>query len=224
MKILVVDDDKNICELISLYLKNQGYDVICRYDGSSALDAIKKGNIDLVVLDIMLPVIDGWEVCKMIRHKSNIPIIMLTARDMIEDKLQGFDIGADDYVVKPFDPRELIARIKARLKKNKTKNNLMHIDNLTIDMDKYEVKLDDQLVDLKPKEIQLLHFLLSNKNIVFSREQLLKDVWDYDYPVETRTVDVHIKSLRKKLETENSSWSIQTVWGIGYKLEVKKDV
>lgn len=224
-KILVVDDDKNICELLDLYLANEGFTLFFAHDGSSALNILKEQEIDLVLLDVMLPVINGWEVCKIIRKNNPVPIIMLTARDMVEDKVQGFELGADDYIVKPFEPREVIARIKARLKGGLQapvkKAGVLQVDNLTVDITKYEARVNGEAVELKPKEIQLLYFLLSNKNIVFSRDQLLEKVWDYDFMGDTRTVDVHIKRLREKLEESCTSWSIKTVWGVGYKLEVR---
>ncbi len=223
--ILVVDDDKNICELLNLYLANAGFSLLFAHDGSSALNMQKAHQIDLILLDVMLPVINGWEVCKIIRRTSSIPIIMLTARDLLEDKIQGFDIGADDYIVKPFEPKEVIARIKARLKENKSEpvkqEGILKTANIVVDINKYEVYLGDRLIDLKPKEVQLLYFLLNNKNIVFSREQLLDKVWNYDFMVDTRTVDVHIKRLREKLGDNGPSWSLKTIRGVGYKLEVR---
>ncbi|MCX7748039.1 MAG: response regulator transcription factor [Clostridia bacterium] len=224
-KILIVDDDKNICELLDLYLSNEGFSLAFAHDGSAALNAIKEDKVDLVLLDVMLPVINGWEVCKIIRKSSQIPIVMLTARDMVEDKVQGFEYGADDYIVKPFEPREVIARIKARLKgavpQSIKKDGVIHADNIIVDINKYEVLKNNEVVELKPKEIQLLFFLLNNKNIVFSRDQLLEKVWDYDFMGDTRTVDVHVKRLREKLEGPDTSFSIKTVWGVGYKLEVR---
>ncbi|NLI91180.1 MAG: response regulator transcription factor [Peptococcaceae bacterium] len=228
--ILIVDDDKNICQLLELYLANEGYSLTFVHDGSMALDMIKKEDIDLVVLDIMLPVINGWEVCKMIRRESMVPIIMLTARDLVEDKIQGFELGADDYIIKPFEPREVVARIKARLKnraisENKDKfgssisKNILKAGNLEVDIDRYETRINGQKIDFKPKEIQLLYFLLRNKNMVFSREQLLERVWDYTFEGDTRTVDVHINRLREKMEGACTACHIRTVWGVGYKLE-----
>lgn len=223
--ILVVDDDKNICELLDLYLSNAGFSPLFCHDGSTALNLLKEQKIDLILLDIMLPIINGWEVCKIVRRTSSIPIIMLTARDMLEDKIQGFDIGADDYIVKPFEPKEVIARIQARLKENQAKligeDGLLRAEDLIVDISKYEVWQGDNLIDLKPKEVQLLYFLLNNKNIVFSRDQLLDKVWNYDFMVDTRTVDVHIKRLREKLGDHSTSWSIKTLRGVGYKLEVR---
>jgi len=222
---MVVDDDKNICELLSLYLTNAGFSLFFRHDGSSALSLLKEQKVDLILLDIMLPVINGWEVCRIIRRTSSVPIIMLTARDMLEDKIQGFDIGADDYIVKPFEPKEVIARIKARLKESKAEperlEGILKTEGILVDINKYEVWQGDKLIDLKPKEVQLLYFLLDNKNIVFSRDQLLEKVWNYDVMVDTRTVDVHIKRLREKLGVNDTSWSIKTLRGVGYKLEVR---
>lgn len=229
-RIMVVDDDKNICQLLELYLTNEGYDLCFAYDGSSALDKFRECNPSIILLDIMLPVINGWEVCKIIRKTSNIPIIMITSRDLLEDKVQGFELGADDYIVKPFEPKEVVARVKAKLKNinniikvtsPEAEKNVIKSGNLTVDMNKYEVKSDIGSIELKPKEIQLLHFLLQNKNIVFSREQLLEKVWDYSFMGDTRTVDVHIKRLREKLEEKDASVSIKTIWGVGYKLELK---
>jgi len=234
--ILVVDDDQNICQLLELYLANESYDLTFAHDGSCALDVLREKEIDLVVLDVMLPVINGWEVCKLIRKMSSVPVIMLTARDMIEDKIQGFEVGADDYIVKPFEPREVVARIKARLRKSDSQKNndinenrdniratnqdqIILAGNLEINIHRYEVRIDGNKVDLKPKEIQLLYFLLRNKNLVFSREQLLEKVWDYSFKGDTRTVDVHINRLREKLEETCTACRIRTVWGVGYKLE-----
>ncbi|MDR3543959.1 MAG: response regulator transcription factor [Desulfosporosinus sp.] len=223
--ILVVDDDKNICELLKLYLTDAGFSLLFCHDGSSALNMLNEHKIDLILLDIMLPVINGWEVCKVIRRTNSLPIIMLTARDMLEDKIQGFEIGADDYIVKPFEPKEVIARIKARFKENKvypdSREGILEAVDILVDINKYEVWQGDKLIDLKPKEVQLLYFLLYNKNIVFSRDQLLDKVWNYDFMVDTRTVDVHIKRLREKLGDHGASWSIKTLRGVGYKLEVR---
>ncbi len=229
-KILVVDDDKNICELLNLYLKKEGYEVVFAYDGSEAVTVAKNENPNLILLDVMMPVINGWEACKLIRQFSSVPIIMLTALDTTENKVQGLNIGADDYIVKPFEPVEVVARINAHLRREETKateeneavSNEITVDNISIDLGKYEVKLDGQLItDLKPKEVQLLYFFLTNKNQVFSREQLLDKVWGYEYYGGTRTVDVHIKSVREKLNSPNSKWEIKTIWNVGYKFEVK---
>lgn len=223
-KILIIDDDKNICELLALYLKNEGFDLYFSHDGSAGLDVIKKNPVDLVLLDVMLPSINGWEVLKMIRSYSQVAVIMLTARDMMEDKLQGFELGANDYIIKPFDPREVVARVKARLKDHSSETGnsgkTLNYKNLTVDMNRYEALLDNKAIELKPKEIQLLYFLMNNKNMVFSREKLLEKVWDYDFMGDTRTVDVHIKRLREKIEMAGAPVRIRTVWGVGYKLEV----
>ncbi len=229
-KILVVDDDKNICELLKLYLKKEGFDVIFAYDGSEAVSKAKSENPNLIILDVMMPIINGWEACKLIRQFTEVPIIMLTALDTTENKVQGLNIGADDYIVKPFEPVEVVARVNALLRRaekpSATENQLeeseISVDNISVNMEKYEVKLDGKLVtDLKPKEIQLLYFFLSNRNQVFSREQLLDKVWGYEYFGGTRTVDVHIKSIREKLNSPNNKWEIKTIWNVGYKFEVK---
>lgn len=229
-KILVVDDDKNICELLKLYLKKEGFDVIFAYDGSEAVSKAKSENPNLIILDVMMPIINGWEACKLIRQFTEVPIIMLTALDTTENKVQGLNIGADDYIVKPFEPVEVVARVNALLRRaekpsaieNQLEESEISVDNISVNMEKYEVKLDGKLVtDLKPKEIQLLYFFLSNRNQVFSREQLLDKVWGYEYFGGTRTVDVHIKSIREKLNSPNNKWEIKTIWNVGYKFEVK---
>ena len=229
-KVLVVDDDKNICELLKLYLVKEGFNVVFAYDGSEAVTKAKEEKPNIIVLDVMMPVINGWEACKLIRQFSDVPIIMLTALDTTENKVQGLNIGADDYIVKPFEPVEVVARINAHLRReektaenvNESDNNEIVVDNISINMEKYEVKVDGKLVtDLKPKEIQLLYFFLTNKNQVFTREQLLDKVWGYEYFGGTRTVDVHIKSVREKLYSPNNKWEIKTIWNVGYKFEVK---
>ena len=229
-KILVVDDDKNICELLNIYLKNEGYNVVFAYDGSDAVNKAKEEKPDLIVLDVMMPIINGWEACKLIRQFTNVPIIMLTALDTLENKVQGLNIGADDYIVKPFEPVEVLARINAHIrreenkaqKEDNTSDSEVEVDNLKVNMDTYEVKLNNELVkDLKPKEIQLLYFFMTNKNQVFTREQLLDKVWGYEYFGGTRTVDVHIKSVREKLSSDKNKWEIKTIWNVGYKFEIK---
>lgn len=223
--ILVADDDLNICELISLYLKNENYRLLLAHDGSAALDVLKSQEADLVLLDVMLPIINGWEVCRIIRQKSQVPIIFLTARDMVEDKVHGFELGADDYIVKPFEPRELVARVKTRLrssvKPGAANDGVVGLGNLSVDILRYEVRINGEIIDLKPKEIQLLHFLILNRNLVFSREALLEKVWDYSYEGDTRTVDVHINRLREKVEAYCDACRIKTVWGVGYKMEAR---
>lgn len=229
-KILVVDDDKNICELLNIYLKNEGYNVVFAYDGSDAVNKAKEEKPDLIVLDVMMPIINGWEACKLIRQFTEVPIIMLTALDTLENKVQGLNIGADDYIVKPFEPVEVLARINAHLRREENKTQKednttgteVEVDNLKVNLDTYEVKLNDELVkDLKPKEIQLLYFFMTNKNQVFTREQLLDKVWGYEYFGGTRTVDVHIKSVREKLSSDKNKWEIKTIWNVGYKFEIK---
>lgn len=230
-KVLVVDDDKNICELLKLYLQKEGFEIYFAYDGSEAVTVAKEQKPDIIILDVMMPVINGWEACKLIRQFTDVPIIMLTALDTTENKVQGLNIGADDYIVKPFEPVEVIARINAHLRRAEKQGEIVDggkqdsmivVDNIDVDLEKYEVKLDGKLVkDLKPKEIQLLYFFMSNKNQVFTREQLLDKVWGYEYFGGTRTVDVHIKSLREKLNSKKSKWEIKTIWNVGYKFELK---
>ena len=224
LKILVVDDDTNISELISLYLNKEGYETREVADGKLAIQVFEEYKPDLVLLDIMLPGADGYEDCKEIRKHNRTPIIMLTAKGEIFDKVLGLELGADDYMVKPFDPKELMARVKAVLRRNilpieedKAKNRII-LDNLIIDKDNYSVTYEGNLVDLPPKELEVLYFLASHPKQVFTREQLLDKIWGYDFVGDTRTVDVHIKRLRDKFEGEHS-WSIKTVWGVGYKFE-----
>ena len=224
LKILVVDDDTNISELISLYLNKEGYDTREVANGRLAMEVFEEYKPDLVLLDIMLPGMDGYDVCKEIRKNSRTPIIMLTAKGEVFDKVLGLELGADDYMVKPFDPKELMARVKAVLRRNvlpvveeKTKNRIV-LDQLIIDKDNYSVTYEGNLVELPPKELEVLYFLASHPKQVFTREQLLDKIWGYDFVGDTRTVDVHIKRLRDKFEGEHS-WSIKTVWGVGYKFE-----
>lgn len=223
-KILIIDDDKNICELLQLYLKKDGYNLFFAHDGSEGMDIFKRENPDLVILDLMLPLISGWEVCRLIRQRSAIPIIMLTARDSSEEKVSGLDMGADDYVIKPFDPKELAARVRAHLRKRSdgeaAGTGVLTAEDLALDIRKYEVRYQGKPVSLAPKEIQLLHYLMINRNIVLTREQILEKVWGYEYAGETRTVDMHIKKLREKLEG-GISWEIRTIYGVGYKFEAR---
>ncbi|QEK13316.1 response regulator transcription factor [Crassaminicella thermophila] len=226
-KILVVDDDTDICELIKLYLKKEGYKVLSVYDGLSAIEAFKEEMPDLVVLDIMLPKMDGWDVCRELKKISNVPIIMLTAKGDTFDKVLGLKIGADDYVVKPFEPRELLARIEAVLRRTSQQTlptRQIVLPNLLIDMDLYIVKIEDKTFELPPKEMELLYFLVKNQNRVFTREQLIENIWGFDFEGDSRTIDVHIKRLREKLEGVKDKYRIKTVWGVGYKFEVNKDV
>lgn len=224
VKILVVDDDVNICELIRLYLEKEGYEVILAYDGTKAIDIFKSEAPSLVILDIMLPGIDGWQVCREIRKVSEIPIIMLTAKGETFDKVLGLELGADDYMVKPFENKELVARIKAVLRRYDPKPATAKeviFPNLIINLSTYQLKVNGKAMEIPPKELELLYFLASHPNRVFTREQLLQEVWGFDYFGDSRTVDVHIKRLRAKVDGTAQVWQIKTVWGVGYKFEVK---
>lgn len=222
-KVLIVDDDTHINELIDMYLKSSGYETRQCFNGIDACNIVNEQNIGLVILDIMLPGKDGMEVLKYIRKTSNIPVIMLTAKGEVFDKVLALELGADDYIVKPFDPKELMARVKAvtrRYTTPTTNDDLLKFNGLTIDIGAYEVVYKGNNVKLAPKELELLHFMASNPNKVFTREQLMYEVWGYDYPGDSRTVDVHIKRLREKIKG-GEGWEVQTVWGVGYKFEVK---
>lgn len=225
-KILIVDDDKNICELLRLYIEKEGYTVSIAYDGKSALEMFHAFAPDLVLLDIMLPELDGWQVCREIRKQSQCPIIMLTAKGEVFDKVLGLELGADDYVVKPFETKEVIARIKAVLRRiGKDESNAVkevHYDKLSINLTNYELKVNGVQIDTPPKEMELLYHLASNPNRVFTRDQLLDEVWGFDYYGDSRTIDVHVKRLREKLEGVSDKWALKTVWGVGYKFEVKE--
>ena len=223
-KVLIVDDDTHINELIDMYLKSSGYETRQCFNGIDACNIVNEQNIGLVILDIMLPGKDGMEVLKYIRKTSNIPVIMLTAKGEVFDKVLALELGADDYIVKPFDPKELMARVKAvsrRYTTPTTNDDLLKFNGLTIDIGAYEVVYKGNNVKLAPKELELLHFMASNPNKVFTREQLMYEVWGYDYPGDSRTVDVHIKRLREKIKG-GEGWEVQTVWGVGYKFEVKE--
>jgi len=223
-KVLVIDDDVNICELIRLYFEKDGYEVLTIYNGIKAVEAFSGFTPNIVILDIMLPGADGWQVCRDIRKISNIPIIMLTAKSETFDKVLGLELGADDYMVKPFDSKELVARVKAVLRRYEHKDVGMQevvYPNLVVNHSNYVVKLSGRDIELPPKELELLFFLASNPNKVFTREQLLEHVWGYDFFGDSRTVDVHIKRLREKIELQNQMWQLKTVWGVGYKFEVK---
>lgn len=224
-KILVVDDDLNICDLVKMYLEKEGFDVILAYDGSQAINSFKSEAPSLVILDIMLPKIDGLQVLKEIRRISPIPVIMLTAKGETFDKILGLELGSDDYMVKPFDPKELVARVRAVLRRYNSKGNNdtkeLIFKGLSINLSNYELTVGGQTMDIPPKELELLYFLASNPNMVFTREQLLDKVWGFDYFGDSRTVDVHVKRLREKLEGHEQGWSLKTVWGVGYKFEVK---
>jgi len=224
LKILIVDDDIHIAELISLYLNKEGYETKEAYNGKKALEEFSTFSPHLVILDIMLPELDGYQVCREIRQISSVPIIMLTAKGEIFDKVLGLELGADDYMVKPFDSKELVARVKAVLRRYESKenNNFKQIvmPNLTINQSTYIVTYHGKELELPPKEFELLNFLAQHPNQVFTREQLLDKIWGYEFMGDTRTVDVHIKRIREKMPFEDV-WSIKTVWGIGYKLEFK---
>ncbi len=224
-KILVVDDDPNICELLKVYFENEGYEVRTVNDGIEGLNFFKMYEPDLVLLDIMLPKKDGYQVCREIREISSKPIIMITAKGEVIDKVLGLELGADDFVVKPFDTKELSSRIKAVLRRYQvhTKQNddeVIKFENIEISLQKYELKLRGKSVDIPPKELELLYFLASNYNRVFTRDQLLDKVWGFDYLGDSRTVDVHVKRLREKLEGVSDKWILKTVWGVGYKFEL----
>ncbi|QGU96572.1 response regulator [Clostridium bovifaecis] len=222
-KILIVDDDENICEVIKMYLENSGYGTKVCYDGKSVQEVFFEYRPDLVLLDIMLPHMDGIDVLKWIRKDYETPVIMLTAKGETFDKVLALELGADDYIVKPFEPKELIARIKAVLRRYNVEGEskeALSFPDLNIDINSYSVTYEDKEIKMPPKEFELLYYLASNKNKVFTREQLLCEVWGYDYPGDSRTVDVHIKRLREKLQG-GPNWQIETVWGVGYKFEVK---
>lgn len=225
-KILVVDDDTNICELLRIYLEKEGYVVKIVNDGVSAINAFKQENPDLTLLDIMIPKLDGWQVCREIRKFSDKPIIMLTAKGETFDKVLGLELGADDYVTKPFDTKEVVARIKAVLRRTAPASDTSDVkevnyDKLSINLTNYEMKVNGVSVDTPPKELELIYHLASNPNRVFTRDQLLDEVWGFDYYGDSRTVDVHIKRLREKLEGVSDKWELKTVWSVGYKFETK---
>ena len=227
-KILIVDDVEHISELISLYLTKEFYDTKIVYDGEEALRQFRLFSPNLILLDLMLPGIDGYQVCREIRQQSNVPIIMLSAKGEVFDKVLGLELGADDYIIKPFDSKELVARVKAVLRRyqpaqasqTKPAGKYVEYPDLTINLTNYSVVYKEKTVDMPPKELELLYFLASSPNQVFTREQLLDHIWGYEYIGDTRTVDVHIKRLREKIK-DHASWAISTVWGIGYKFEVK---
>ncbi len=224
-KILLIDDDANICDLVKIYLENEGYEVKTASDGSEGLSYFKMYEPDLVLLDIMLPRKDGWQVCREIREQSSKPIIMVTAKSEVFDKVLGLELGADDFIVKPFNVKELSARVKAVLRRYNTHSSqndddVIKFENIEISLQKYELKLNGKSVDVPPKELELLYFLASNSNHVFTRDQLLDKVWGFDYLGDSRTVDVHVKRLREKLDGISDKWVLKTVWGVGYKFEL----
>ena len=222
-KVLIVEDESNIAELLNLYLKKEGYDTMVAGDGGKALELYRSFRPDLVLLDIMLPVMDGWAVCAKIRETDKTPIIMLTAKGETIDKVSGLEMGADDYIVKPFEMKELLARVHAvlrRLGEEPGKTKRLSFDGLVIDLDSYELEVRGKRIDTPPKELELLFHLASSPNRVFTRNPLLDEVWGFDYFGDSRTVDVHIKRLREKLEGVSDQWSLKTVWGVGYKFEL----
>lgn len=224
-KLLVIDDDPNICDMLKLYFENEGFEVKTACDGLEGVNMFKFFDPDLVLLDIMMPKKDGWQVCKEIRSFSAKPIVMITAKGETFDKILGLELGADDFVVKPFDMKELSARVRAVLRRytahtKAEDDEVVRYENLEISLQKYEMKVNGKLVDLPPKELELIYFLAANANRVFTRDQLLDKVWGFDYLGDSRTVDVHIKRLREKLEGVSNKWALKTVWGVGYKFEV----
>ena len=225
-KILVVDDDVNICELLRLYLEKEGYSVIIANDGQVAIKMFREENPALILLDIMLPKLDGWQVCREIRKISDARIIMLTAKGEVFDRVLGLELGADDYVVKPFDAKEVIARIKAVLRRSAgsapEEVKEVHYDKLSINLTNYELKVNGVHINTPPKEMELIYHLAKNPNRVFTRDQLLDEVWGFDYYGDSRTVDVHIKRLREKLSGVSDKWELRTVWGVGYRFETKE--
>ena len=226
ISVLIVEDDANIRELLQMYLEKDGYAVTLAADGGQGLDKFRSIKPDLVLLDVMMPVMDGWAVCKAIRAEGDTPVIMLTAKGETDDKVAGLKSGADDYVTKPFEMKELLARIEAVLRRadkgsEEAKSRRLTFDRLTIDMDAFELTVDGKKVDTPPKEMELLFFLASSPNRVYTRNQLLDEVWGFDYFGDSRTVDVHVKRLREKLEGVSEKWSVKTVWGVGYKFEVQ---
>ena len=223
-KMLIAEDDSNIAVLLRLYMEKEGLEVAIVSDGGEALRMYRTLRPHIILLDVMMPVMDGWQVCNEIRKESDVPIIMLTARGETNDKVAGLDSGADDYIVKPFEMREVIARVNAVMRRTMavepTDGKSVSFDNLFINLDNYQLYLCGKLVDVPPKEIELLYFLASNPHKVFTREQLLDHVWGFEYTGDTRTVDVHIKRLREKLDGVSNKWMLKTVWGVGYKFEL----
>ncbi len=226
VKIMIADDDSNICELLRLYLGKEGYHPIIAKDGEEALERFKTDKPDLILLDVMMPRLDGWQVCRRIRKDSQCPIIMLTAKGELFDKVLGLELGADDYIVKPFETKEVVARVKAVLRRcgigEKKKSKEVSYENLYINMENYELRVNGKQIDAPPKEMELIYHLASNPNRVYTRDQLLDEVWGFEYYGDSRTVDVHIKRLREKLENVSEQWTLKTVWGVGYKFEVKQ--
>ena len=227
-KALIVEDDVNIAELLKIYLQKDGFETQNAYDGQKGVELEAQFQPDIMLLDIMLPVMDGWQVCREVRKTSQVPIIMLTAKGESMDKVSGLEMGADDYITKPFDPKELIARIHAVLRRTdgaetEVQGKKLTFDKLTINLDSYELIVDGKKIDTPPKELELLYHLASFPNRVFTRNQLLDEVWGFDYFGDSRTVDVHVKRLREKIEGVSDKWELTTVWGVGYKFKVNED-
>ncbi len=226
-RILIVDDDSNICELLRLYFEKDGFQADIVTDGIKALEAFGSLKPDLVLLDIMLPGMDGWQICREIRKTSQTPIIMLTAKGETFDKVLGLELGADDYITKPFETKEVIARVKAVLRRSSAPGGInsppkeVIFDKLSINLTNYELKINGSAIDTPPKELELIYHLASNPNRVYTRDQLLDEVWGFEYYGDSRTVDVHVKRLREKLEGVSDKWELKTVWGVGYKFETK---
>ena len=222
-RILIVEDDGNIRELLRLYLEREGYEITEAANGEEGVELWRKINPDMILLDVMMPIMDGWQVCKIIRKESKVPIIIMTAKGETFDKVNGLEMGADDYIVKPLEMREVIARVRAIFRRLAPEDSgKISFDKLTVDKQAYDLIVDGKRVDAPPKEIELLYFLASNPNRVFTRAQLLDDVWGFDYFGDTRTVDVHVKRLREKLAGASDKWELKTVWGVGYKFEVRQ--
>ncbi|MBR2715732.1 MAG: response regulator transcription factor [Ruminococcus sp.] len=224
-KILIVDDDTNICELLRLYIEKEGYSTAIAYDGEQALELFEREQPNLILLDIMLPKLDGWQVYREIRKTSDCPIIMITAKGEVFDKILGLELGADDYVVKPFEAKEIVARVRAVLRRvgSNDEETIKQVnwDKLSINLTNYELKVNGEAVDTPHKEMELLYHLASNPNKVFTRDQLLDQVWGFEYYGDSRTVDVHVKRIREKIDGVSDKWELRTVWGVGYKFEVK---
>ena len=225
VRVMVVDDDNNICEFLRLYLEKEGYEVQICHDGQEALDQFQKFSPAMILLDVMMPKLDGWQTCREIRKSSDVPIIMITAKGETFDKVLGLELGADDYIVKPFDAKEVVARVKAVLRRSGLSDGdgvkKVEYDKLVVNLTNYELIVDGKQVDTPPKELELIYHLASNPNKVYTRDQLLDEVWGFEYYGDSRTVDVHVKRLREKLEGVSDQWSLKTVWGVGYKFETR---
>lgn len=225
VRVMVVDDDNNICEFLRLYLEKEGYEVQICHDGQEALDQFQKFSPAMILLDVMMPRLDGWQTCREIRKSSDVPIIMITAKGETFDKVLGLELGADDYIVKPFDAKEVVARVKAVLRRSGLSDGdgvkKVEYDKLVVNLTNYELIVDGKQVDTPPKELELIYHLASNPNKVYTRDQLLDEVWGFDYYGDSRTVDVHVKRLREKLEGVSDQWCLKTVWGVGYKFETR---